>query len=194
MGRARVRLPRPLMKRARARLPRPIMGRALVLLFRSLMGRRPVPRRHLRPSLGRGMTRAMRIPVRAITLTLVLAPRVGDLSPGMLGTPFTRSLIVLPFTAFFKGRCRTVRESGRGPRREKRGLAPLLCDFGLHDSPGDLQVLHPFLDLVRELYPLPWQGGEFNVLPETVFPEGFSRKRRGKLPRGFPFGKPKPFD
>jgi len=34
------------MGRARDRLPRPIMGRALVLLFRSLMGRRLVPLRH----------------------------------------------------------------------------------------------------------------------------------------------------
>jgi len=118
MGRARVWFPRPLMGRARDRLPRLIMGRALVLLFRSLMGRRPVPRRHLRPSRGRGITRAMMIPVRAKTLTLVLAPGVGDLSPGVLGTPVPWSLVVLFFTAFFKGRCRTVRESTRGTRRE----------------------------------------------------------------------------
>ena len=118
MGRARVRLPRPLMGQARDRLPRPIMGRALVLLFRSLLRRRPVPRRHLRPSRGRGITHAMTIPVRAIPLTLVVAPGVGDLSLGVLGTPVPRSLVVLPFTAFFKGRCRTVGESARGPRSE----------------------------------------------------------------------------
>jgi len=46
-----------------------------------------------------------------MTLTLVLALGVGDLSPGMLGTPFPRSLVVLPFNASFKGWCRTVRES-----------------------------------------------------------------------------------
>jgi len=118
MGRARVRLPRPLLGRPRDRLPRPIMERALVLLFWSLMGRRPVPRRHLRPFRGRGISRAMRMPVRAITLTLVPAPELGDLLPGILGTPLPRSLVVSPFTVFFTGRCRTVRESARGPRRE----------------------------------------------------------------------------
>jgi len=60
----------------------------------------------------------MMIPVRAITLTLVLAPGIGDLSPGVLGTPVPRSWVVLPFTALFKGRCRTVGENARGPRRE----------------------------------------------------------------------------
>jgi len=60
----------------------------------------------------------MMIPVRAITLTLVLAPGVGDLSPGVLATPVPRSLVVFPFIALFKGRCRTVGESARGPRSE----------------------------------------------------------------------------
>jgi len=102
MRQARVRLPRPLMGRARDRLPRFIMGRALVLLFWSLMGRRRVPRRHLRPSRGRGSTRAMRSPVRAITLTLVLALGVGDLSAGVLGTPVPRSLVVLRSPSFLR--------------------------------------------------------------------------------------------
>jgi len=40
----------------------------------------------------------MRIPVRAMIQTLVLDPGVGDSSPGVLGTPFPRSLVVLSFT------------------------------------------------------------------------------------------------
>jgi len=74
------------------------------------------------------------------------------------------------------------------------GLAPLLSKPCLHTGPDKLPVFYPFLDLIRKVYPFPCQGGEFNLLPETVFPEGFPRKRRGKLPHGFLFGKPKLFD
>jgi len=112
----------------------------------------------------------------------------------LLGTLFPRSLVVLLCTASFKGWCRTVREVARGPRREKRGLAFLLCDPCLHAGPRNLPVLYPFLDLIRKVYPFPRQDGEFNFLSGAVSPEGSPQKRRGKLPRGFFFGKPKPFD
>jgi len=136
----------------------------------------------------------MRIRVRARTLTLDLALGVGDLSPGVLGTPFLRSSVVLPFTASVRGRCRRVAENARGSSRELTGLAPLLCDPCLNAGPGNLPVVYSFLDLIRKVYPFPRQDGEFDFLLTPVITEDFPRDGRDKLPRVFFSGNPYPFD